>query len=238
MTALIEAAGTHPGTLLAARKTDWETIVPKIGPAVLETLQMVTVTMVLAGIIGLVVGTLLYTTRRGNILQNRPVNILLNFVVNLVRPIPFVILLAALSPVMLGTIGTSIGIKAGIFAMVVGASFAIARIVEQNLVSIDPGVIEAARAMGASKLRIMFSVMIPEALGPLILGFTFLVIGVVDMSAMAGAVGGGGIGDFAIRYGYQRFDWNVTLVAIVIIVILVQVVQLVGNLLARKVMRR
>ncbi|SQC29991.1 Methionine import system permease protein MetP [Rothia kristinae] len=109
---------------------------------------------------------------------------------------------------------------------------------EQNLVSIDPGVIEAARAMGASKLRIMFSVMLPEALGPLILGYTFIVIGVVDMSAMAGAVGGGGIGDFAIRYGYQRFDWNVTLVAIIIIVILVQLVQLVGNLLARKIMRR
>ncbi|MBN4844989.1 ABC transporter permease subunit, partial [Staphylococcus sp. EG-SA-29] len=89
-----------------------------------------------------------------------------------------------------------------------------------------------------SKLRIMFSVMLPEALGPLILGYTFIVIGVVDMSAMAGAVGGGGIGDFAIRYGYQRFDWNVTLVAIIIIVILVQLVQLVGNLLARKIMRR
>lgn len=148
------------------------------------------------------------------------------------------ILLAALSPVMLQTIGTSIGIKAGIFAMVVAATFAISRIVEQNLVSIDPGVIEAARAMGASKLRIMFSVMLPEALGPLILGYTFIVIGVVDMSAMAGAVGGGGIGDFAIRYGYQRFDWNVTLVAIIIIVILVQLVQLVGNLLARKIMRR
>ncbi|KTR38778.1 methionine ABC transporter permease [Rothia kristinae] len=237
MHAQFDAALAH-APVLAAKTTDWDTVLPKIGPAVTETLQMVLVTMVLAGIFGLIIGTLLYTTRSGSILANRPVNALLNFLVNLIRPIPFVILLAALSPVMLQTIGTSIGIKAGIFAMVVAATFAISRIVEQNLVSIDPGVIEAARAMGASKLRIMFSVMLPEALGPLILGYTFIVIGVVDMSAMAGAVGGGGIGDFAIRYGYQRFDWNVTLVAIIIIVILVQLVQLVGNLLARKIMRR
>jgi ABC-type methionine transport system permease subunit len=103
------------------------------------------------------------------------------------------------------------------------------------LVSVDPGVIEADRAMGASRFRIIWSVLIPEALGPLILGYTFIFIGVVDMSAMAGYVRGGGLGDFAISYGYQQFNWTVTLVTVVIIV---QLAQLVGNWLARKALRR
>lgn len=217
---------------------DWGYYGPELMTAVGDTLYMVGWAFLLGGVLGLLVGLVLYTTRPGGIFANRAVYLVTNFVVNLIRPIPFVILIAALQPLTIAVLGSGIGNTAVVFCMIWASTFGIARIVEQNLVSLDPGVIEAARAMGASKLRIMFSVMLPEALGPLILGYTFIVIGVVDMSAMAGAVGGGGIGDFAIRYGYQRFDWNVTLVAIIIIVILVQLVQLVGNLLARKIMRR
>lgn len=226
-------------TLYAANSVDWESFVPeKLIPALGDTLYMVSFTMLIAGFLGLVVGLLLYTTRQGNILANRFVNILLNVLVNVVRPIPFIILLAALGPLTSLVVGTRLGVNAAIFAMVFGATFAIARIVEQNMVSIDPGVIEAARAMGASKMRILFTVMIPEALGPLILGYTFLVIGVVDMSAMAGYIGGGGLGKVALVDGYQRFNEVITWSVVAVIIILVQLIQLVGNLLARKVMRR
>lgn len=225
-------------TLEAKPKTDWAEVRPDLVQATLETIQMVAITMVIAGIGGFLIGLLLYTTRRGNILQNRPLNFVLNLVVNFVRPIPFIILLVALGPVMLATIGTTIEMKAAVFGMVVAAVFAVARIVEQNLVSIDPGVIEAARAMGASKTRIMYSVILPEALGPLVLGYTFLLIGVVDMSAMAGYIGAGGLGDFAIQYGYRAFDSNVTYVALVTIIVIVQAAQLLGNWLARRIMRR
>lgn len=218
---------------------NWETFIPsKLLPALYETLLMVTATMIIAGFIGLVLGALLYTTRQGNILQNRFINTLLNILVNVVRPIPFIILLAALGPLTSVVVGTRLGTNAAIFTMSIGACFAIARIVEQNLVTIDPGVIEAARAMGASKMRILFTVMIPEALGPLILGYTFLVIGVVDMSAMAGYIGGGGLGKLALVDGYQRFNDLITWTVVGIIIILVQFIQLIGNLLARKVMRR
>jgi len=122
--------------------------------------------------------------------------------------------------------------------MCIAAAFAVARIVEQNLVAIDPGVIEAARAMGASPWRIIRTVIIPEALGPLVLGYTFIFIAVVDMSAMAGYIGGGGLGDFAIVYGYRAYDYEVTYAAVIVIVIIVQLAQLFGNWLSRRIMRR
>lgn len=226
-------------SLLAADQVEWNTFVPeKLLPAIGETVYMVSATMVFAGALGLILGLLLYTTRQGNILSNRPVNFALNFLVNVVRPIPFIILLAALGPLTQQVVGTRLGTNAAIFAMVCGATFAVARIVEQNMVSIDPGVIEAARAMGASKPRILFTVMIPEALGPLILGYTFLVIGVVDMSAMAGYIGGGGLGRLALVDGYQRFNETITWSVVAVIIVLVQLIQLAGSSLARRVMRR
>jgi D-methionine transport system permease protein len=194
--------------------TDWTTLSPVLWLSFQQTVYMVFWTMLIAGALGLGLGVALYATRRGGLLQNGPLFGLLNVLVNIVRPIPFIIFITAM------------------------ATFVIGRIVEQNLVSVDPGVIEAARAMGASRFRIIWSVLIPEALGPLILGYTFIFIGVVDMSAMAGYVGGGGLGDFAISYGYQQFNWTVTLVTVVIIVLIVQLAQLVGNWLARKALRR
>lgn len=219
-------------------QTDWDKLRPVLTEAIGTSIYLVLVTFVVGGLIGLFLGTALYTTRKGGLLANAPIHWLLNVAVNIVRPIPFIILLAALGPVTLEVVGTTIGTEAAIFVMIVAASFGIARIVEQNLVTVDPGVIEAARAVGAGPLRIILTLLIPEALGPLILGYTFVVIAIVDMSAMAGTVGGGGLGNFALVYGYQRFDWEVTLVAVLLIIAGVQVVQFVGNWAARKVLRR
>ncbi|MCU1576438.1 MAG: D-methionine transport system permease protein [Microbacteriaceae bacterium] len=217
---------------------DWTLLGPVLVQALGETLWAVSITMVLGGIFGFVIGTMLYTTRRGNILANAAVYNVLNVLINIVRPIPFIVFIAFIQPVTLGLIGTSIGVPAIIVPMTIAASFAIGRIVEQNLVTIDPGVIEAARAMGASPLRIISTILVPEALGPLILGYTFIFVGVVDMSALAGLIGGGGLGNFAILYGYQRFNYGVTLVAVVVIIVIVQLGQFLGNWLARKALRR
>ncbi|WP_277211031.1 methionine ABC transporter permease [Isoptericola croceus] len=213
-------------------------LVPLLWDAFGQTLYMVLITLAVGGFFGLLLGLGLYLTRPGNLLANRPVFAVLNVAVNIVRPVPFLIFLVALGPLTRAVVGTTIGIEAFTFAMCVMASFVFARLVEQNLVSIDPGVIEAARAMGASPLRIVRTVVVPEALSPLILGYTFLFIGVLDMSAIAGYLGGGGLGDFAIQYGYRQYDWAVTAIVVVIIIVIVQLVQWLGNTLARRALRR
>lgn len=217
---------------------DWDRLGPTLGEAVVDTLVMVIVTMLLAGVLGLIVGVLLYTTRSGGILHNRPIYWIMNILVNFIRPIPFIILIAMFAPVTLMVVGTTIGRNAAIFVMVIAATFAVARIVEQNLVAIDPGKIEAARSMGATPWQIITTVIIPEALGPLVLGYTFIFIAVVDMSAMAGYVGAGGLGDFAIVYGYRSYDWEVMYAAVLIIILIVQIAQFLGNWLSKKIMRR
>ena len=144
----------------------------------------------------------------------------------------------AMQPLTIVVVGTSIGTVAAIFPMVVMCTFATSRLVEQNLVPVDPGVIEAARSMGAGKLTIIRTVLIPEALAPLILAYAFLFIGVLDMSAMAGYIGGGGLGNFAIAYGYQKFDQTVTWTAVIIMIVLVQVVQGIANAIAKRLLKR
>ena len=225
-------------TLILAKETNWEFLSPIFRDSIVETLYMAVWALVAGGVFGLILGILLYTTRSGGILANRPAFWTINVLVNVIRPIPFIILLTALGPLTKVVVGTTIGINAATFAIVVAASFGAARIVEQNLVSIDPGVVEAARAMGASPLRIIFTVIIPEALGPLILGFTFMFIAIVDMTAMAGYIGAGGLGDFAIQYGYQRNQVDVMVITVVVIVGIVGVIQLVGDMLSRLVNHR
>lgn len=217
---------------------DWSTMGSQLAASIQQTLYMVSVTMVLGGILGLLIGVLLYATRPGNILANTVVFNILNFVINVVRPIPFIIFISLVGPWTLSVIGTSIGTNAAIFPMTLMAAVVMGRIVEQNLVGIDPGVVEAARAMGSSRTRVLFDVVLREAIGPLILGYTFIFIGVVDMSAVAGYIGGGGLGDLAITYGYQQFNYAVTLLAVGVIVVLVQLAQYLGNFLARRYMRR
>lgn len=220
------------------RNLDWEYYGPTLIEALFETIYMVAFTFAISGVIGLLIGLTLYSTREGGVLSNKPVWFTVNFIVNLVRPIPFIILVAALQPLTIEVVGTGIGNNAVIHVMIWASTFAIARIVEQNLFSIDPGVIEAARAMGASRLRIIVTVVLPEALGPLILGYTFVIIALTDMSAMAGVIGGGGLGNFAITEGYNRFRTEVIWLAVVVVIVLVQTLQILGNWLARKVMRR
>jgi len=211
---------------------------PLLFQALGETLWMVTATLAMGGLAGLVLGVALYTTRPGNLLANRPVSIIFNGVVNIVRPIPFIIFITAMLPLTVLVTGSSYGTRSVIFPLAVMATFGTSRIVEQNLVALDPGVIEAARAVGAGPLRIIATIVIPEALGPLVLGYTFLFVAIVDMSAVVGAVSGGGLGDFALQYGYQRFNQEVTLVTVAVIIVLVQAAQVGGNALARRIMRR
>lgn len=217
---------------------DWNRLGPTFVDAIVDTLVMVVTTMVISGLLGLVLGILLYTTRDAGILRNKPTYWILNILVNFIRPIPFIILIAMAAPITIMVVGTTIGRSAAIFVMVIAATFAVARIVEQNLVAIDPGKIEAARSMGATPWQIITTVIIPEALGPLILGYTFLFIAIVDMSAMAGYVGAGGLGDFAIVYGYRAYDLEATYAAVLVIVVIVQIAQLLGNWLSKKIMRR
>lgn len=218
--------------------TNWETLWPKIGAAALQTLHMVTLTMVLATIFGLALGLVLYSTRPGHILANKVVFGTLNALINVIRPIPFIIFIVAIGPLTRQVIGTTIGTQAAIFALTIVASLSIARIVENNLVAVDPGVIEAGRAMGARPLRILFTIVVPEGLGALILGLTYIVVALIDATAVAGLVGGGGLGDLAMVYGYQRFDTGVMVVVIVFLIAFVQLAQLGGNALSRRILRR
>jgi D-methionine transport system permease protein len=206
--------------------------------AAVETLYMVGLTLLFGGIAGLLLGMVLYTTRPGSLLSNRAVFNVVNVVINFFRPIPFIIFIAAVQPFSRFVIGTGIGNDALVFALSIAASFAIARIVEQNLLTVSPGVIEAARAMGAGPFRILRTVVVPEALGPLILGYTFVLVAIIDMTAVAGLIGGGGLGNFAQVYGYRQFEPVITWAAVILIVVFVQGVQFLGNWLARKVMRR
>ncbi|ALP35976.1 ABC transporter permease [Paenibacillus sp. IHB B 3084] len=219
-------------------RVNWDTFWLKVVEATGETLLMVVVTLVFASILGLAIGLLLYVTRKGSLFENKFVFMLLNLLINIIRPIPFIIFLVAISPFTRLVMGTTIGTSAAIFPMTIVAAFAVARIVENNLVSIDPGMIEAAKALGATPYQIITGVLIREALGPLILGLTFITVALIDFSAMAGTVGGGGLGNLAMTYGYQRFDTSVMIVTIVLLIIFVQIAQYAGNYLSRKFLRR
>jgi D-methionine transport system permease protein len=213
-------------------------LLPELGTAAVETLYIVALTLFFGGLGGLLVGLGLYLTRAGSLLQNRAVFVVLNVLVNIIRPIPFIIFLAAAQPLARLVVGTGIGNPAIIFTISLAASFAVGRVVEQNLLTVTPGVIEAARSVGAGPVRIVFTVLLPEALGPLILGYTFIFVALVDMSAVAGYVGGGGLGNFALLYGYRQFNPVVTWAAVLLIIVLVQLVQFLGNRLARAAFRR
>ncbi|WP_167138689.1 methionine ABC transporter permease [Diaminobutyricimonas sp. TR449] len=214
---------------------DWHT--PLLFEAITDTLYMVAVTMLVGGALGIALGVALYVTRPGAILANRWVFGILNIGVNIVRPIPFVILLVAATPLTVTLVGTFLGTTAAIVPLSLATAFGVSRIVEQNLVTIDPGVIEAARAVGSGPWRIILTLLVPEALGPLILGYTFVFVAVIDATAVAGIVGGGGLGDFALTYGHHRWNSAVVWITVGVIILLVQLVQLLGNHLARKALR-
>lgn len=212
----------------------WSTILE----AFLETVQMVSISFIFSIILGLPLGILLYVTRPGQILENKIIFTVLNAVINVFRSLPFIILLVAIIPVTKFIVGTSIGTEAAIVPMVFFAGPYISRLVESSLLEVDEGVLEAADAMGATPMQTIIKFVLPEAFGSLIVNFTISIIGLVGASAMAGTVGGGGIGDLAITYGYQRFDTVTMLITVVILIIMVQGLQSAGNKFARIVRRK
>ncbi|WP_353454621.1 methionine ABC transporter permease [Staphylococcus coagulans] len=205
--------------------------------ALYQTLYMVTFVLVLGAIIGIPLGILLVVTRQNGIWPNAIIHHILNPMINILRSIPFIILLIAIIPFTKLIVGTSIGTTAAIVPLTVYVAPYIARLVENSLLEVDAGIIEAAHAMGASPMQIIRYFLLPEALGSLILSITTAIIGLIGATAMAGAVGGGGIGDMALVYGYQRFDTLVIVITVVVLVIIVQLIQSVGNVLAKKVRR-
>ncbi|AZC13244.1 ABC transporter permease subunit [Microbacterium sp. ABRD28] len=218
------------------RDFDLEAFLPRFFQALAETGLMVSVAFLGAAIIGILLGLLLYASRPGNLLQNRVIFGVLNFVINVIRPIPFLIVAIALIPLTRFVFGTGIGPLPATLPLVLVASVAIARVAESNLVAVDPGSIEAGAAMGASPARVLFTIVVPEALGPLTLGLTYILVALVDATAVAGVVGGGGLGDLALKFGYARFDWITVLIVVVTLIVLVQLAQLIGNAVAKRVL--
>ncbi|MBP1971074.1 D-methionine transport system permease protein [Virgibacillus natechei] len=206
--------------------------------ALWETIAMVGFSLIFAIIIGLPLGILLVVTRPGHLWENKVTFTILSGVVNIFRSIPFIILMVAVIPLTRLIVGTSIGTAAAIVPMVLFSGPFIARLIENSLLEVDPGVMDAAQSMGATPTQIIIRFLIPEALSSLMLGLTIATIGLVGASAMAGAIGGGGLGDLAITFGYQRFDTAVMFVTVTILVIMVQGLQSTGNILSNKIRRR
>lgn len=200
----------------------------------LETLYMVAMSLLFAIILGIPLGVFTTITREDHILPNRFVNFILDGIINIGRSIPFIILMVAVIPFTRMIVGTSIGTNAAVVPLSLAAIPFMGRVTDNAILEIQDGVIESAQSMGASPTQIVFKVLLPEALPAIILGLTLTSISLVSYSAMAGAVGGGGLGDIAIRYGYQRFQLLIMLETIVILVLMVQILQHAGNWIANK----
>ncbi|MCK0714707.1 methionine ABC transporter permease [Chromohalobacter sarecensis] len=202
--------------------------------ATLDTLYMVALSGAVSAVIGIPLGVLLYVTRPGQILAQPVAQRVLGIVTNIGRSIPFIILMVAIIPFTRLVVGSSIGTNAAIVPLIIAAIPFVARLVEGALNEIPPGLIEAAQAMGATPVQIITKVLLPEAKGGIINGLTITVVTLVSYSAMAGAVGGGGLGDLGIRYGYNRFEPLIMLITVAILVVMVQGFQSLGDRLVRK----
>jgi D-methionine transport system permease protein len=203
-----------------------------------QTLYMVGIAALLGTAFGLPLGVFLATSQRGEIFAAAALNRVLGAIVNAARSTPFIILVVAIIPFTRLVAGTSIGTSAAIVPLTIAAAPFIARIIESAIREVDPGLTEAARAMGATPLQIVVKVLVPEALPSITLGLTLSVVSLISYSAMVGAVGGGGLGDLGIRYGYQRFMPDVMLVVVVVLIVLVQLVQSAGDRMARRFDKR
>ncbi|WP_449598813.1 methionine ABC transporter permease [Niallia sp. Marseille-Q9988] len=205
--------------------------------AIIDTLYMVGYSLFIGSLIGIPLGILLVVTRSGGVLENKIIYSILNPLINIFRSLPFIILLVAIIPFTRLIVQTSIGTAAAIVPLIIYIAPYIGRLVENSLLEVNPGIIEAAQSMGATPLQIIWYFLLPEAVGSLILSITTATIGLIGATAMAGTVGGGGVGDLAIVYGYQRFDTVVMVVTVIVLIIMVQGIQSLGNFLARKARR-
>lgn len=213
---------------------DWS----EINQATLDTLFMLGFAVFFSTIIGIPIGLILFLTSKGRLLQNTWVYSILSFIINVLRSVPFIILLIVMIPATTMLVGTSLGAKGTIPPLVIGAFPFFARLVENALKEIDNGIFHMAESCGASTWQIIWHILLPEITPSLIASITVTAIALVSYTAMAGTVGGGGLGDLAIRYGYQRFQTDVMLITVVLMVIMVQVIQVIGDLLIRIIRKR
>ncbi|PZD92921.1 metal ABC transporter permease [Paenibacillus sambharensis] len=203
-----------------------------------QTLQMLGWSMLFTVLLGLALGVLLFLTTRGQLLENKIVYTVLSYVINILRSVPFIILMISMIELTKVIVGTSIGVKGAIPPLVIAAAPFFARLVETSLREVDRGVIEAAQAMGASKWTIIWRVMLREARTGIIAAITITAVTLVSYTAMAGAIGAGGLGDLAIRYGYQRFRPDILVVTVGLLIVLVQLLQTLGDWLVRRLTRK
>ena len=213
-------------------------VLPEMQLALWQTFYMVTVSIIIGVIIGTLVGTLLYLSRPGSLVKAPIFNAVLNGVVNIFRSVPFLLLTIAIIPFTRLIVGTSIGTTAAIVPMTISCIPYFARFVESTLLEVNRGVIEAAESMGANRLQLVWKVLYSEARAGIANNITILTVSFISYSTIVGIVGGGGIGDFAIRYGYNRYETEIMMFTIVLIIVIVQVVQSLGNLIVRKLDKR
>lgn len=213
-------------------------ILPEIQKALFKTLYMVSITVFLGVLFGLIVGTLLYISREGSFAQNKWVNSILNSVVSFIRSFPFLILAIAVVPISRFIVGSSIGTSAAIVPLTISCVPYFARFVESALLEVNRGVIEAAQSMGATKYQIVTKVLFSEARSNIVNAITIVTISYFSYSTIVGIVGGGGIGDFAIRYGFYRFETEILIFTVAIIIVIVQAIQIIGNFFVRVLDKR
>lgn len=199
-----------------------------------ETIYMVAFSLALGALLGSVIAIILWLTRKDGLRQNVIIYTLLNGIINIIRSIPFIILLVCVMPLTKLIVGTRIGTKAAIVPLVIYIAPYLARLVEGSLLEVGNGIIEAAQAMGATKLQIVIHFLLPEAFSSIILALTTGTIGLVGATAMAGYIGGGGVGNLALTYGYQAFNTNLMVFTVIVLIVFVWIIQSIGNRFARK----
>ena len=215
-----------------------ENIFKIVGPAIPQTIYMVLFSSIIAVVFGMLLGIILTLTRPGGLREIKSLYSFLDFVVNIMRSLPFIILMIVALPLTKVIVGKGYGTNASIVPLSISAIPFVARIVEGYLIQVDKGIIDAAKSMGATTSQIVFKVLIPESMPAIVNGITLTIINIIGYSAMAGAIGGGGLGDVALRYGYQRGQTDVLFVTVVVIIIFVQLIQFVGNSISNNINKK
>lgn len=215
-----------------------ENIFKIVGPSIPQTIYMVLFSSLIAVVFGMLLGIVLTLTRPGGLREIKSLYSFLDFVVNIMRSLPFIILMIVVLPLTKAIVGKGYGTNASIVPLSISAIPFVARIIEGYLIQVDKGIIDAAKSMGATTSQIVFKVLIPESMPAIVNGITLTIINIIGYSAMAGAIGGGGLGDVALRYGYQRGQTDVLFVTVVVIIIFVQLIQFVGNSISNNINKK